>query len=91
MPQANTTVSTLERVSRINAFEQSPDSAIFNEIDIAAVRGCSVATLQRDRWAGAGIPFIKINRAVRYRKSDVIEWLEQFKPQTSTSSAGATI
>lgn len=34
--------------------------------------GVSEAFLERDRWAGARIPFIKIgSRAVRYRLSDL--------------------
>jgi len=38
----------------------------------APVLGVSVAFLERDRWAGARVPFIKIGaRAVRYRLSDL--------------------
>lgn len=34
----------------------------------ANVLGVSIAFLERDRWAGAKVPFIKIgSRAVRYR------------------------
>ena len=38
----------------------------------------STAFLERDRWAGAQIPFIKVgSRAVRYRQSDLEEYIEQ--------------
>ena len=38
----------------------------------------SKAFLERDRWAGARIPFIKIgSRAVRYRLSDLNAYIEQ--------------
>lgn len=38
----------------------------------------SKAFLERDRWAGARIPFIKIgSRAVRYRVSDLNAFIEQ--------------
>jgi len=38
----------------------------------------SKAFLERDRWAGARIPFIKIgSRAVRYRVSDLNAYIEQ--------------
>lgn len=38
----------------------------------------SKAFLERDRWAGARIPFIKIgSRAVRYRESDLDTFVEQ--------------
>ena len=36
----------------------------------------SRAFLERDRWAGAQIPFIRIGtRAVRYRQSDLNEYV----------------
>lgn len=40
--------------------------------DAAKFLGVSKAFLERDRWAGARIPFIKIGtRAVRYKLSDL--------------------
>jgi hypothetical protein len=45
----------------------------------------SAAFLERDRWAGATIPFIRIgNRAVRYRLSDLDAYIAQ-RVRTSTS------
>jgi predicted DNA-binding transcriptional regulator AlpA len=42
----------------------------------AAMIGMSVAFLERDRWAGAKIPYIKIGeRAVRYRASDLMDYI----------------
>ena len=42
----------------------------------AALIGMSVAFLERDRWAGARIPFLKIGvRAVRYRESDLMDYI----------------
>jgi predicted DNA-binding transcriptional regulator AlpA len=41
--------------------------------EAAPILGVSVAFLERDRWAGARVPFIKIgSRAVRYRHSDLL-------------------
>lgn len=48
-----------------------PDS-LHSEIVVAAVIGCSVEKLQRDRWRGTGLPFVRFGRLVRYRKSDVL-------------------
>jgi hypothetical protein len=76
---------THERNNLIQQFDEAPDSALFKQAIVAAVIGCSTALLERNRWAGGGIPFIKIKRAVRYRKSDVIAWLAQYQPQQSTS------
>ena len=46
--------------------------------------GMSEAFLERDRWAGAKIPFIRIgSRAVRYRLSDLMEYIESNKQQTT--------
>ncbi|OIQ66485.1 hypothetical protein GALL_519440 [mine drainage metagenome] len=51
----------------------------------AALIGMSVAFLERDRWAGARIPYIKVGvRAVRYRLSDLMSHIESNK-RSSTS------
>lgn len=50
----------LSRLTLINEFEAAPDSALFTQYMVAALRDCSLATIERDRWAGTGIPFIKI-------------------------------
>ncbi len=50
--------------------------------------GVSVAFLERDRWEGARIPFCKIGkRAVRYRLSDLDEYIEK-QIRQSTSDPG---
>jgi hypothetical protein len=52
------------------------------------VLGVSAAFLERDRWAGARIPFIKVGtRAVRYRPSDLTAYIEA-QTRTSTSDQG---
>jgi excisionase family DNA binding protein len=51
---------------------------IFNTAQAANYLGVSKAFLERDRWAGARIPFIKVgSRAVRYRESDLNAYIEQ--------------
>jgi len=55
--------------------------------EAAKVLGVSKAFLERDRWAGARIPFIKVGkRAVRYRMSDLLSYLDS-KTRVSTSQA----
>ena len=52
--------------------------------------GVSKAFLERDRWAGARIPFIKVGaRAVRYRLSDLEAYLER-QVRHSTSDTGVS-
>ncbi len=50
----------------------------------------SKAFLERDRWAGARIPFIKMgSRAVRYRKSDLDAYIDK-QVRISTCGNGTT-
>ncbi len=77
-----------DRITSLAEFDSAPETTLFNQITIAYVRDCSTATLERDRWAGGGIPFIKIGRLVKYRKADVLTWLAQYQPQISTSETG---
>ncbi len=38
--------------------------------------GMSTAFLERDRWAGAKVPFVRVgSRAVRYLKSDLDDYI----------------
>ena len=51
---------------------------LLDSIQAAKYLCVSKAFLERDRWAGARIPFIKIgSRAVRYRLSDLNTYIEQ--------------
>jgi hypothetical protein len=77
------------RTEALAEFDSAPDTTLFNQTVVAYVRDCSIATMERDRWAGTGIKFIKVNRAVKYRKSDVLVWLAQYQPQNSTSDGAA--
>jgi len=60
-------------------------SQLLNTKQAANYLSVSNAFLERDRWAGARIPFIKIgSRAVRYRVSDLDAYIEN-SIRTSTS------
>jgi hypothetical protein len=80
---------TQSRTEALAEFHAAHATALFNQITIAFVRDCSLATMERDRWAGGGIPFIKVNRAVKYRKADVVAWLDKCLVQQSTSEVVA--
>ena len=48
------------------------DDQLLDTKQAASLLGMSVAFLERDRWAGAKIPFVKVGeRAVRYRRADL--------------------
>jgi hypothetical protein len=72
------------RLELLNEFELAPDSTLFPQQTLCAVLSCSPATAERNRWAGIGIPFFKIGRAVRYRKSDILKYLPEQKLYHST-------
>ena len=64
-------------------------AALFNTKQAAEYIGMSKAFLERDRWAGARIPFIKVgSRAVRYRASDLDAFLDK-QVRHSTCDQGA--
>ena len=51
--------------------------AIMNTTEAADYLQVSKAFLERDRWAGAKVPFIKMgSRAVRYRLADLEAYIE---------------
>lgn len=78
----------LSRLDLLNEFDFAPESALFNQQTIAAVLSCSTQLLERNRWAGTGIPFLKLGRKVLYRKCDVQEFIQQQRVYRSTSDEG---
>jgi excisionase family DNA binding protein len=60
-------------------------TSLLSDYEVARVTGRSRSTLQKDRVAGGGIPFVRIGRLVRYRQSDVTAYLEALPSYRSTS------
>ena len=61
---------------------------LLNTKEAANYLSLSCAFLERDRWAGAKVPFIKISaRAVRYRLEDLEKYIES-RVRKSTSDLG---
>ncbi len=51
----------------------------------AQILGVSAAFPERDRWAGARVPFVKIgSRAVRYRHNDLLAYIESCLCQSTS-------
>jgi hypothetical protein len=66
-------------MSDLNALRQefwaaSPD-ALFPSKYITAIRHCSNAQLERERWLGIGPRYLKVSSRVLYRKADVLDWI----------------
>ena len=58
---------------------------LLRERDVAEIYGIPVRTLQKWRCKGGGPPFIKANRSIRYRRSDIEHYLDD-NTHNSTSS-----
>lgn len=64
-------------------------NALLSTKEAARYLGVSKAFLDRDRWAGARIPFIRVgSRAVRYRVEDLESYVAR-QTRRSTSQAAA--
>jgi predicted DNA-binding transcriptional regulator AlpA len=63
------------------------DEYWITETEASRITGMSVAWFQRMRWSGGGIPYAKLGRAVRYKQSDVLLWMDSRK-RASTSDMG---
>jgi predicted DNA-binding transcriptional regulator AlpA len=74
--------------SEVSRFWAAHEQALFTQNIVAAVVGMSAAYFERARWAGGGPPFLKVGRLVRYRKADVLAWINQRPPVASTSEIG---
>lgn len=49
---------------------------LLNQAEAARVIGKSEKWLERDRWAGPTVPYVKLGRTVRYRVADLLEYIE---------------
>jgi predicted DNA-binding transcriptional regulator AlpA len=76
-------------VERANAFWASSPESIHDQVAVCAALGKSLSWAERSRWQGGGPRFIRVGRHVRYRKSDVVAWIEQQPAGTSTSQLPA--
>ncbi len=59
---------------------------LLNEAQTAAFLSLSMRTLQAWRVRGGGPVFIRAGRSIRYRRSDLLSWIEA-NAATSTSEA----
>ncbi|MCG7995378.1 MAG: helix-turn-helix domain-containing protein [Candidatus Thiodiazotropha taylori] len=64
------------------------DKPLLTTTEAANLLGVSKAFLERDRWAGARVPFIRVGaRAVRYRSDDLKAYINN-QVRKSTSDLG---
>ncbi len=60
---------------------------LLDDREVARFTRRARSTLQKDRVAGTGIPFVKIGRLVRYKQSDVVAYIAALPSLRSTSEA----
>lgn len=72
------TVSTFN-----NQKETEMQTQLLSTPQAAKFLNVSIAFLERDRWAGARIPFVKVgSRAVRYRLDDLEAYIDTNRQQS---------
>jgi predicted DNA-binding transcriptional regulator AlpA len=77
----------LEQSSAVKQFWAAPDEALFPQTVLAAVTNLSEAYFERARWEGDGPKYFKLGRLVRYKKKDVLAWIEKRPAVSSTTEA----
>jgi hypothetical protein len=61
-----------------------PDT-LLNQSQVARLLGTTTKFMESRRCKGGGVPFIRVGRLVRYRPSDVRDWIESQR-RLSTSN-----
>jgi Helix-turn-helix domain len=49
---------------------------LLTQNDYAELRRCSIRTIQRERARGTGCAFIRIGKLIRYKKADILQFVE---------------
>jgi helix-turn-helix protein len=60
---------------------------LLTQPEYAKIRRCSERTVERERATGSGCRYVKIGRAVRYRRRDILEFIEKHVRQSTSESA----
>ena len=73
-------------------FDNYPDSKmtideLLKQPYYARIRNCSERTIERERASGTGCRYIKIGRAVRYRRGDIFNFVERHVRQSTSEPA----
>jgi len=66
---------------------EAPLEKLLSEEEVSSLTGRSKGSLRRDRLCGRGIPYLKIQRLVRYRPADVKRYLESCRVEVRNSEA----
>ena len=74
-----------------NSNQTIPDDpdCLLTESQAVLLLNLSARTLQTWRLRGGGPKFVKAGRAVRYRKRDLLDWIEQATVENTSQEAGS--
>ena len=72
----------IERLDRIER-ALSAQAAYLDTKQVSELMGISTVTLERWRVDGAGPPYVKLGRLVKYRRADLDEFMERHTVGTS--------
>lgn len=64
-----------------------PLDALLTPREYARIRRCSERTIERERTSGRGCRYIKIGRGVRYRRGDILDFIDQHARQSTSEAA----
>jgi predicted DNA-binding transcriptional regulator AlpA len=80
----------MEAETKLSLFDKRLYDPLLTDADVARLTGRARKTLQKDRLRGGddSIPFIRLGRLVRYRQSDVAEFIARRPTLRSTSDVG---
>lgn len=53
------------------------EDLLLTESEVSRITKLSPSTLRAHRQKGIGFPYVKIGKAVRYRRSDVLAYIEE--------------
>lgn len=81
---SRTIIDNIKCVRKI--VQESYLNSYITETEASKLTGMSVAWFQRDRWKGGGIPFVKMERSVRYNVRDLIDFMESRKCKSTTEA-----
>ncbi len=55
------------------------------ELEVSKLTGFALSTLRNHRHRGVGLPYLKLGRAIRYKFSDIVEFMDGHKIETIDS------
>lgn len=85
--RAHTLSSNIIGLQTVSTFNNQKETEMQTQLlstpQAAKFLNVSIAFLERDRWAGARVPFVKIgSRAVRYRLDDLEAYINNNRQQS---------